>query len=500
MSARSFIAAIGRRGLLVVIPAVVAALVALISTLVSTETFTATSSVLVSDGEAATELVIASGSEVTLIARDVVGDGPTIDAQLADGGQVIEFTATSTNADTAASAANAVAAAYLATSDAGTLVDEATPGSAEPDRQLVRNVVLAAALGALIGLIAAAALVWFDPVIHSGRQLAKIANAPNLATIPRVPLSARGTSDVVVLTSPNSTESEGYRTLRTTLEFVMHDEGHTVIVVTSPRPGEGKSSVAANLAAAAATAGRKVVLIDGDLRKPQVHRRFRVANDHGLASVLTGESSMGDAVIRIDDQPNMAVMPSGPAPIDPADLLASDRLGKAIEALSEASDLVVIDAPPVLPVSDPIMLAGESDGVVLVGTAEISDRREWGRAVDQLHAADTTILGTSVLVPDSRVDEVPAYRYAPTARPDAWWVTRNEPAEPEPDEPHEPSAIETPTLWPTESNGTAPAIDEPTDAGDEGDPTEPPPEDLDPAGEAPVDDSDADDDVSAAER
>ena len=100
--------------------------------------------------------------------------------------------------------------------------------------------------------------------------------------------------------------------------------------MTSPRPGEGKSSVAANLAVTAAQAGRNVVLIDGDLRKPQMHRSFGLRNDVGLSSVLTGDATLSRAVKRLDAEKNLVILPAGPPPPDPAELLLSDRLGKAI--------------------------------------------------------------------------------------------------------------------------------------------------------------------------
>jgi capsular exopolysaccharide synthesis family protein len=251
---------------------------------------------------------------------------------------------------------------------------------------------------------------------------------------------------------PNSIEAEGYRSLRTALEFVLWppdarqptqtgsdtpvnggddallrplgDGPGKVVLVTSARPGEGKSSVAANLAVTAAQAGRNVVLIDGDLRKPQVHRSFAVRNDRGLSSILAGESTLSEAVTRLDAEKNLAVLPAGPPPPDPAELLLSDRLAKAIEALAKVSDLVVIDTPPVLPVTDATILAQQCDSVLLAATVGLSDRREWAETLERLAVVRANVIGTVLSRPDSRYDSTPTYHYAPTAAPANWWVTK----------------------------------------------------------------------------
>jgi capsular exopolysaccharide synthesis family protein len=223
---------------------------------------------------------------------------------------------------------------------------------------------------------------------------------------------------------PNSVEAEAYRTLRTAVEFLAQESGAKVILVTSPRPGEGKSSVAANLAVTAAQAGRNVVLIDGDLRKPQIHRSFGVRNDRGLSTVLTGECSLSKAVKRLDAEKNLVIVPAGPPPPNPAELLLSDRLGKAIEGLARAADLVFIDAPPVLPVTDSTILAQQCDAVLLAATFGLSDRREWAETIERLEVIKAPVMGTVLSRPDSRVEPTPTYHYAPTAAPANWWVTQ----------------------------------------------------------------------------
>ena len=197
-----------------------------------------------------------------------------------------------------------------------------------------------------------------------------------------------------------------------------------IVLVTSPRPGEGKSSVAANLAAASAMAGRRVVLVDGDLRKPQVHRLFRATNGSGLSSMLRGDAIVAEAVQRLDGVKGLALLSAGPPPPDPAELLANERLGLTLRALARAADLVVVDAPPLLAVTDPTVIVQHCDAVLMVATAGFSSRREWAEAMPRLALVEADVVGTVLLQPDDRVQATPTYRYTPSAAPPNWWVTQ----------------------------------------------------------------------------
>jgi polysaccharide biosynthesis transport protein len=440
----------GRRNAwLVVVPVAVAALVALVLSLLSTPLYRATADVVIAGADdgaertvvtadvliagadddveraVAAELVVASGSELRAEVRAVVGDEPELSVDAADDADVLEFTATSTNADNAATAANTYADVYVGRAPGAEVVDRADAPSDPYEPDVAHNVLLAALAGLVIGVVAALVIAWRDTSIRSDRQLTRITGVANLAVIPRHPLEEVRPDDVAVLSDPNSIESEAYRTLRTVLDFVAQDRPFTVLLVTSPRPGEGKSSVAANLAAVAAQAGRRLVLVDGDLRRPQVHRLFDTGNERGLSSVLAGDASLKQSVQQIGPDRKVALLTAGPPPSDPAELLSHDRLRLALEALADAADLVVIDAPPVLPVADPMILAQVADATLLVATAGFSDRREWTEAIDRLRKVDANVIGTVLLRPDSRVHATPNYRYAPSAAPAHWWVTES---------------------------------------------------------------------------
>jgi capsular exopolysaccharide synthesis family protein len=208
---------------------------------------------------------------------------------------------------------------------------------------------------------------------------------------------------VTVLREPHSIESDAYRSLRTALDSVAHFRPFTVLLVTSPLPDEAKSSLSANLAAVVAQSGRRVVLVDGDLRSPQVHRMFGVGNDLGLSSVVTGGAPLRHCVQRLDVDRNVALLTAGPPPLDPVELLLHERMRRTVESLAGASDLVVIDAPPVLSVADPTILAQVADATLLVATEGYTYRRQWIEALERLREVDADVIGTVLLRPDSRV-------------------------------------------------------------------------------------------------
>jgi receptor protein-tyrosine kinase len=425
--AGSLLGALRRRSGLVLLPALLAAGVALTLSLLSTPMYEASAKVLVDARvrSIGSEAAVASSSAVQDQVREIIGNEPDLEVDVVDDSEVLIFTATSSNADNAALAANTHAAVFVAPrGDGAQVIEPATVPSDPYEPETVRNTVLAFLAGLLIGIVAALVVSRRDTTIRSSRRLSAITGVPNLAVIPRVPLGDRRPDDLAALGDPNSIEAEAYRTLRTAVEFLLHESGAKIVLVTSPRPGEGKSSVAANLAVTAAQAGRNVVLIDGDLRKPQVHRSFGLRNDRGLSSVLTGDSTLGRAVKRTDAEPNLVVLPAGPPPSDPADLLLSDRLGKAIDGLARAADLVVIDAPPVLPVTDSTILAQHCDAALLAATAGLSDRREWEETLERLSVVRANVIGTVLSRPDSRVEATTTYHYAPTAAPANWWVAQ----------------------------------------------------------------------------
>jgi protein-tyrosine kinase len=171
--------------------------------------------------------------------------------------------------------------------------------------------------------------------------------------------------NLITFYSPRAVITEQYRTIRTNIEFSSVDESIKSILVTSSAPGEGKSTTVANLAVVFAQQGKKVLLIDADLRKPTVHYTFQTDNLNGLTNVLTKQSSIEMAVSQTYVE-NLAVLTSGPIPPNPAELLGSKAMEDLLESVKQEYDVVIFDTPPILAVTDAQILANKCDGTILV--------------------------------------------------------------------------------------------------------------------------------------
>ncbi|WP_239454433.1 CpsD/CapB family tyrosine-protein kinase [Bacillus suaedaesalsae] len=197
---------------------------------------------------------------------------------------------------------------------------------------------------------------------------------------------------LITITNSKSPISEQYRTIRTNIQFSTVDKELKTVMVTSAGPGEGKSTTTANLAVVFAQQGKKVLLIDGDLRKPTVHYTFRLNNHIGLTNVLTKQASLENSV-RETEQENLYVLPSGPVPPNPAELLGSRAMKELLTNTSAQFDVVVFDTPPVLAVTDAQVLANECDGVVLVVSSGKTENEASIKAKELLVNANAKILG-----------------------------------------------------------------------------------------------------------
>ena len=204
---------------------------------------------------------------------------------------------------------------------------------------------------------------------------------------------------------PKSIISEAYRTLRTNIQFSKFDGELKTILVTSSGPGEGKSSTACNLAMAFAQGGKNVLIIDCDLRKPTVHKKFKVFNKVGLSNCLLNGMDPHKVVIKYRD--NLHVLTSGTIPPNPAEMVASDKMKKFLENVKKEYDYIIIDSPPLLPVTDAQILSTEADGTVLVVAAGESHKDACIKAKDLLQKVDATILGVVM----AKIDENSGYGY-----------------------------------------------------------------------------------------
>ncbi len=200
-------------------------------------------------------------------------------------------------------------------------------------------------------------------------------------------------SDLITLTDPRSPAAEAYRTLRTNLTFAGLDKPIETLVVTSAAPGEGKSTTLANLAVTMAQGEHRTILVDADLRRPSLHEIFEVPNSRGLTTMFVEQGALEDPPLVGTGVENLLLLPSGPLPPNPADLLGSRRMEEVIGVLRERADLVLFDAPPVIAVTDAAVLGTKVDGVLLVVRAGHTRREHAQRAKELLERVHVRVIG-----------------------------------------------------------------------------------------------------------
>ena len=259
------------------------------------------------------------------------------------------------------------------------------------------NLPLAIALGLVIGAILGSGIAIIRGLRENkvgGRdELATHLSAPVMAVIPKVDGWDRAErAELVTREEPGAPASEAYRTLATNIRFFRSQTPLRVLVVSSAMPAEGKSATAANLAVILAETGLRTVLVDADLRRPRASRFIGVTDGPGLREALEGSRDLVD-VIQATEIENLWIVGAGAVPQDPVSLLAGPNADAVFDGLRRVADIVVCDAPPVLPVADASVLAEESDAVLFVHDPGISNRTALEDAVRQLRTAGGTIIG-----------------------------------------------------------------------------------------------------------
>lgn len=197
---------------------------------------------------------------------------------------------------------------------------------------------------------------------------------------------------LITIVNPKSVVSEQFKTMRTNINFSMPDHDVRTIVVTSSTPGEGKSTNSSNLSVVFAQSGKKVLLVDSDMRKPTAHHTFGKRNASGLSSYLTRQHSL-EEVIQTSEVENLSLITSGPIPPNPAELIASKAMDQFIEKALELYDIVIFDAPPVLSVTDAQILSNKCEGTILVINSGQAEKERVLKAKEVLVASKANILG-----------------------------------------------------------------------------------------------------------
>jgi polysaccharide biosynthesis transport protein len=273
-------------------------------------------------------------------------------------------------------------------------------------RQTEPSVMKIFAVTSFLGLIAGVGLGYLIEIADKTfRTPAEVAQQLGMRVLGHVPVlsmkkvEAKGSSideTIIAFHLPKSQQAEAFRAIRTSLFFSTQGKDSQIIQITSPTPGDGKSTLAANLSVAIAQSGKRVLILDADMRRPTVHYLFGIEAEVGFAAVLSGEAELDDAIIDSKEVDGLSVMPCGKRPPNPAELLTSNNMNEILEVIREKFDFVVVDSPPMLAVTDPAAVAARVDGVIMGMRIKKNVRLSANRAKEVLDSVGAPILGIVV--------------------------------------------------------------------------------------------------------
>ena len=278
-----------------------------------------------------------------------------------------------------------------------TPLDRARPPTEPFFPSVRRNVVFAGAVSLFLGIGLAFLLAFLDRSIKTLEDVQAAANLPVLGIIPMlgesdVPHADEKARDLYVFQHPTSRVAECCRALRTNILFSGADKPLKTLVVSSPNPREGKTTSVIYLGTTMAQSGQRVLLIDSDMRRPRLHQSTAVPRQIGLSNLIVGEVDYADC-IKTTDIPNMYVLPCGPLPPNPAELLMTHRFQLVLEELGRRFDRILLDSPPLQAVTDAVVLSRHTDGVILVVKAGKTLREDVTRSVRQIASVDGIVVG-----------------------------------------------------------------------------------------------------------
>lgn len=251
------------------------------------------------------------------------------------------------------------------------------------------NLFLGLFSGALVAVALVLVLETLDRTVKGAAQLSELAERPLLGLIPRLPGATR--LPIATLESPLTPGSEAFRALRTALRFLDPDNPLRTILITSPGPGDGKSTTASHFAVALAQSGERVILVDADLRRGSLFEQLGLPTGAGITSVVTRAAELDDVLYGWRD--TFTVLGTGPLPPNPSEILGSQAMATIIEQLAARADVVVIDGAPVLPVTDSVALSTQVDAVLLVARDGKTDRHSVAEARRRLEGVGANLVG-----------------------------------------------------------------------------------------------------------
>lgn len=340
--------------------------------------------------------------ELQQVAIDNIGDAKTPDEAVRLGQLQNELSQTKNSYANILRSYEELRLTEVQSVDSIVVVEKASiPGGPIRPRVLT-NTLLAAIVGVMLALGVVFLIEYLDDRIKSPQDLLSVLNSPILGTIARLPQQGKrrqqdtqGNRQASLITSlePRHPITEAYRSLRTNLQFSSVDETLRSLLVTSATPGEGKTTTAANLATVFAQAGHSVILVDADIRKPQQHKIFDLPKSPGLTELMVSSNTPTSFFLRETQIPNLRILTSGKEAPNPAELLGSNRMKQLLRELEQEADFLVIDAPPLLAVTDAQVLSNSVQGVLLVVNTEKTPRTIVARGAEAILRANGRILG-----------------------------------------------------------------------------------------------------------
>lgn len=269
------------------------------------------------------------------------------------------------------------------------VIDKAVAGSTPVSPKPAFNLLVGVGLGLLVGFAAALVLDALDRSVKTPGQTSELFAAPLLAMIPRA--KGRELSPTVTVDDQSAPESEAYRALRTAVRFIDPDRPLSTILVTSPSAGDGKTTTASNLALALAQSGERVLLVDADLRRSRLAATFNIEPAVGLTNMITHRTTPAESLQPWGEL--LSIVASGPLPPNPSELLGSQSMSLVIQELRDLCDVVIFDAPPVIAVTDAVVLATQVDGVILVARSGKTQRSLAAEARRRLEGVGANVVG-----------------------------------------------------------------------------------------------------------
>lgn len=291
-----------------------------------------------------------------------------------------------------------------------TIVESALPPERPTSPRLSLNLAIGLVLGTMAGVGLALLRELLDTRIRSEKDVANISDVPVIGGIPFD--TKVKDHPLVVREDPLSPRAEAFRALRTNLQFLESDKSERVFAITSSIQAESKSTTAGNLAVALSDAGQRVLLLDADLRRPRVAEYMGVEGSVGLTDLLIGRAEPQDVIQRLGDS-NLFILPAGQIPPNPSELLGSDAMRSALAEFARVFDVVLIDCPPLLPVTDAAILSRHVTGVIVVAAAGKVNRTQLSGALSMLEQVNASVSGVVLtMVPTKGPDSATRYGYS----------------------------------------------------------------------------------------